>query len=149
MTKASITFETPQNVSQGAILAALRSICTLSTVRISIESPIIYPLAGASSIRRIKIDFNKPVSKDAVESLVKYWGEIPYTGKYSGVDFIGGSAIVKIDVSQTRSHDVASRNILELLCDFLENGTPVRKRDNTRAINGLGEGSVKSIVGLS
>lgn len=54
---------------------------------------------------------------------------------------------VAIDVSKSASRDVSKRGILEILLSFLEGGTPV-KNDGSRTIEGLGKGSVRSIVGV-
>lgn len=101
------------------------------------DARIIYPEGGAKNIAYLNITFNKKVSKDTVENLVNYWGAIKYVGKLGGLDWADNELIVHLDIKKSTSRNINKRNILELLMELLEGGTP-KKKNGTKTFQGLG-----------
>lgn len=148
--KYTVVFTSGQEIPTESLLRTLttqyRDVEEFQAVRESVR--VYYPSVGAKYIKRIFVKFTKPVSKDAADAIVNYWASIPYVGKLSDIDWVKGSMIVWLDASQSRSHDIESRKILELLLNYLEDGTVLRT-DNTRQYNGFGKNAVVSIIGYT
>lgn len=110
---------------------------------------IVYP---EGDIYRVRVVFSEKVSKDAVEAVIEYWASIPYVGEFLGVDWERGDsgnpiAVIHVDTTKSTSDDIGGRRILELLNQFLKEGTPQRKtKGMTRAVNGVGD-VVRCIIG--
>ncbi len=150
MKKVTITLIVPTGISTNKIKRAVESFDSDPTITVEEreEHCLIYYPSNPLDIRQVVVSFCRPVSKDAVEDIAEYWGSLPYVGEFSGVDFMDGKAYINVDVSKTRSHNVSQRCILELLFNFLEEGTPMRK-DGTRAVDGFGSETVMYIKGLT
>ena len=108
---------------------------------------IVYPDGDIQSVE-IKFANKRSVSHNSIEnaeSIVMYWAAIPYVGEFLTMKWVGNfTLLVNVDTTKSTSDDIGARNILELLYNYLENGTPLRK-NGTRAVDKAGE--VKSIVG--
>ena len=114
-----------------------------------VETVVKYPANGAKTLSTVRLTFEKKVSKDQVEQVVEYWNSIGYVQGASNVDWVGNEASFRFNPTKSGSHDINSRNILELLLKFLEEGTPVRQNfPFGQAFAGLGKGSVKQILGF-
>ena len=72
------------------------------------------------------------------QNIAGYWGSIPYVTQ-EGVDsvewknrwrgeFPKSVMLIHIDFTKSASDDIGGRDVLELLADYLENGTAVRVR---------------------
>ncbi len=117
-----------------------------STKKIT-SAEVIYPPNG--EFYNVLIIFNRFLThkeQDQIENIVKYWGAIPYCGEYlGGIWYNHYTLDISQDITKSTSDDWGGRNVLELLLDYLQNGTPIRtsnragdKTKGTRAINGLG-----------
>lgn len=70
------------------------------------------------------------------ENIAKYWGNIPYVtteGVYNVEwknkrrgELSNSVMILDIDFTKSASDDIGGRDVLELLAEYLENGTAVR-----------------------
>lgn len=102
---------------------------------------IVYPNDYYQSV---KIKFKRKLSEsemDQVKNIVSYWGNISYVGEVLSINFVNSSYLnVDVDGTKTTSDDMYQRKPLELLNEFITNGTPIRKtKNNTRAYEGLGK----------
>ena len=117
-----------------------------------IQAPkVSYPEGGARNIDNIEITFTNPqnISKDRVESALRYWSSIPFVGKVVGsFNWLHGVLNFKFDATQSASKDINKRNILEFLLDLIENGSQ-QKLDGGQAVKGLGADSVERIIGCT
>ena len=81
---------------------------------------------------------------EQVEGIINYWSSIPYVsteGNY-GIEWATRNGmsrcLINIDFTKSSSDDYGARNILELLAEWVENGTPERKTKHyTRLIEGV------------
>lgn len=96
----------------------------------------------------VRVTFNRSLSyneKLQVGNVIEYWGSIPYCGEYLGIEWLNNHvALVSQDITKSASDDWGCRNVLELLLEYLQNGTPIRTTNKsgvntkgTRAVNGL------------
>lgn len=99
-------------------------------------------------IRRVEVRFTEKVSKDTVEAIFDYLADIGFWGKYEGTGWLpnGKVAIALIDFSKSISSDYLKHKPLEMIYEYLMNGTPKRvTMGNTRALQGVG--FVEYVVG--
>lgn len=79
--------------------------------------------------------------KKKVEAIINYWGHIAYvsTEGVMGITWpLNYMAIIDIDFTKSASDDYLYREPLELLAEFIENGTPMRSQRNmTRKHEGV------------
>lgn len=106
-----------------------------------------YPPVDPNDIDMVEIVFDGPISKDRVENIIKYWGSLPFVGEYERTDWVNGKARIYVNVNKSASHNPQGRRILELLAEYLTEGTPLRKTDGARAFNGLGD-VVEYVTGM-
>ncbi len=107
---------------------------------------VIYPPNG--EFYSVLVTFSRELSyeeKNRAQDIAEYWGSIPYCGENFGCAWSLYVLEISQDITKSTSDDWGSRNVLELLLDYLQNGTPVRtsnragsKTKGTQAINGLG-----------
>lgn len=111
------------------------------------DARVKYPKSGANSICSIEVIFTRKVSKDRAEKIIEYWNKIPYISGVEETNWQNNDLILYFNPKKSKSKDLDKRNILELLLDFLENGT-MPKKDGTKTLEGLGENTVKEIGGF-
>jgi hypothetical protein len=115
-------------------------------------TPIEYPVKGALFIKKVVVQFNRGLCDKGARrarEIAEYWGSLPFVGQFHGSFVSNGNTFLTIyvDVSETTSHDVAKREILEILNTLLEEGTPERKTQGyTRAVEAVG--NVVCVQGL-
>ena len=89
----------------------------------------------------VVVHFHKSLTskeEEKVESIVKYWGAIPYVGELLGaVKFVNLKANIPIDLTKSSSDDIGAREPFKLLANWIKDGTKKRK-DGSRAIEGIG-----------
>lgn len=102
---------------------------------------IVYPNDYYQSVT---VKFRRKLSDseiNQVKNIINYWGNIGYVGEVLSIDFVNPSYVnIDVDGTKTTSDDMYQRKPLELLNEFITNGTPIRKtKNNTRAYEGLGK----------
>jgi hypothetical protein len=122
----------------------------LDFIHTYLDSPrIIYP---KNHYNYIDLEFKSNLYSNlhAIRKTIDYWGKIPYIGRVGSIYMKNYKTITVIVAEEdSASSDPRKYKPLELLADFIENGTPVRKTvNNTRACEPIADKLVR-IEGFS